>query len=259
MSHSSGGLSLSLRQPPVSNPEPTRPGADVTGLRIEVGTRLREGPGREMQRAARALSVLVAIAVAACGSSPPLTRDAPAALEAPGSTPPPAHRSPFTEPPGAFNLEVHQANIGSTICVPGWTATIRPPTSYTQRLKRTMLLRTGVDPRDATKYELDHFVPLALGGHPYSEDNLWLQSWEGPWSARVKDRLERGLQVMVCAGQISLDAARTAVQHDWHQAYRKYISPDPGGMSPSLELQEEEVVEVQTGLAPAPSMRSVAQ
>jgi hypothetical protein len=196
-----------------------------------------------MQRAARAISVLVAIAAAACGSSPPLTRDAPAALEEPTSTAPRGHRSPFTEPPGAFNPQVDQASIGTTICVVGWTATVRPPASYTQPLKRTMLLRAGVEPGDATKYELDHFVPLALGGDPRSEDNLWLQSWDGPWSARVKDRLERRLHAMVCAGQISLEAARTAVQHDWHTAYRKYISPDPGGMSRSPELQEEEAVE----------------
>jgi hypothetical protein len=196
-----------------------------------------------MQRAARAISVLVAIAAAACGSSPPLTRDAPAALEAPTSTAPHGHRSPFTEPPGAFNPQVDQASIGTTICVAGWTATVRPPTSYTQPLKRTMLSRAGVEPGDAMKYELDHFVPLALGGHPRSEDNLWLQSWDGPWSARVKDRLERHLQVMVCAGQISLDTARSAVQHNWHRAYRNYISPDPGGMSRSPELQEEEAVE----------------
>ena len=37
--------------------------------------------------------------------------------------------------PGAFNLDVTQATINSTICVSGWTSTIRPPSSYTTRLK----------------------------------------------------------------------------------------------------------------------------
>jgi hypothetical protein len=83
-----------------------------------------------------------------------------------------------------------------------------------------MLTRAGLPPGDAVKYELDHFVPLAVGGHPRSEDNLWLQRWDGAWNARVKDRLERTLQVMVCAGEINLHTARTAIQHDWHAAYR---------------------------------------
>ena len=33
--------------------------------------------------------------------------------------------------PGVLNPDVTQANIDSTICVHGWTRTIRPPTSYT--------------------------------------------------------------------------------------------------------------------------------
>ena len=60
-----------------------------------------------------------------------------------------------------------------------------------QHLKQLMLARAGLKPTDSLKFELDHFVPLALGGHPRSEDNLWLQSRVGEWSARVKDRLER--------------------------------------------------------------------
>jgi len=100
-------------------------------------------------------------------------------------------RSPFREPPGVFSTDVTQANISVTICVSGWTATVRPPTSYTQALKRTMLTRAGLDPNTAIAYELDHFVPLAIGGHPRSEDNLWLQRWDGEWSVKFNDRLER--------------------------------------------------------------------
>ncbi|MGW4994883.1 hypothetical protein ACWEQ3_46110 [Streptomyces mirabilis] len=31
--------------------------------------------------------------------------------------------------PGSYNPNVTQSNIHSTICVSGWTATVRPPTS----------------------------------------------------------------------------------------------------------------------------------
>jgi len=87
-----------------------------------------------------------------------------------------------------------------------------------------MLTHAGVDPRNTITYELDHSIPLAIGGHPRSEDNLWLQKWDGEWNAKVKDRLERKLQVMVCAGQITLDTARIAIQQDWRGAYRKYAA-----------------------------------
>src|SRR5262249_9192536 len=37
--------------------------------------------------------------------------------------------------PGATNPDVTQSTIGQTICVSGWTQTVRPPTSYTNPLK----------------------------------------------------------------------------------------------------------------------------
>jgi len=42
--------------------------------------------------------------------------------------------------------------------------------------------------------------------------------WDGEWNARIKDRLERKLQAMVCAGQISLTDARDAIRLDWKSA-----------------------------------------
>jgi hypothetical protein len=153
---------------------------------------------------------------------------------------PKAPRSPFTEPPGVLFVDVTQDNIATTICVNGWTATVRPSTSYTQGVKRKLLREAGIDPAQAINYELDHFVPLALGGHPRSLDNLWLQSWDGDWSAKVKDRLERKLQVMVCAGQIALSNARAAIQKNWKAAYLKYVAPT---LSRVMETGEEEVVD----------------
>ena len=101
--------------------------------------------------------------------------------------------------------------------------------------------RAGLDPADSIKYELDHYVPLALGGHPRAEDNLWLQSWDGTWSARTKDRLERRLQVLVCAGKLSLRTARDAIQDGWRAAYREYVGVEPTALLRGIE--EEEVVE----------------
>ncbi len=41
--------------------------------------------------------------------------------------------------PGAINPAVTQGNIGATICVRGWTRTIRPPAQYTEDLKRRQI------------------------------------------------------------------------------------------------------------------------
>ena len=85
----------------------------------------------------------------------------------------------YAEPPGALNVDVSQTTIHQTICVPGWTATVRPSTSYTNGVKLKLLREQGMAPSDASRYELDHHVPLALGGHPRDPRNLWLQLWDG--------------------------------------------------------------------------------
>jgi hypothetical protein len=42
----------------------------------------------------------------------------------------------------------------------------------------------------AREYELDHLIPLELGGDPLDPQNLWLQPWRGECNAKQKDRLE---------------------------------------------------------------------
>lgn len=41
--------------------------------------------------------------------------------------------------PGVKNPAVTQENIQDTICVNGWTATVRPPSSYTNTLKKKQI------------------------------------------------------------------------------------------------------------------------
>jgi hypothetical protein len=80
-----------------------------------------------------------------------------------------------TRTPGAINPAVTQSNISRTICVTGWTATIRPPSSYTTSLKQRQLA-TGYayrGDRDTSDYEEDHLISLELGGSPTSVRNLW--------------------------------------------------------------------------------------
>jgi hypothetical protein len=54
------------------------------------------------------------------------------------------------------------------------------------------------------EYELDHIVPLDLGGAPLDRRNMQLQPWGEACNARQKDALEVKLSRMVCAGEITL-------------------------------------------------------
>ena len=74
--------------------------------------------------------------------------------------------------PGVLNPDVSQATIGQTICVQGWTRTIRPPSEYTSGLKLEQMREYGVG-GDPSGYQEDHLISLELGGHPTDRRNLW--------------------------------------------------------------------------------------
>jgi hypothetical protein len=64
-----------------------------------------------------------------------------------------------------------------------------------------LLAMAGIDPSHASEYELDHIIPLAVGGEPRALENLQLQLWEGAGGAKRTDRIEVKLQYLVCTGQ----------------------------------------------------------
>src|SRR5436309_7293832 len=68
--------------------------------------------------------------------------------------------------PGIPNPEVTQDNIHQTICVSGWTKTIRPPTKYTNELKLKQIEEYGYTDKNPANYEEDHLISLQHGGHP---------------------------------------------------------------------------------------------
>lgn len=123
---------------------------------------------------------------------------------------------------GAIDADVNQANIQQTICVRGYTKTVRPSVIYTNGVKRKLLRESGIDEIHISDFELDHIIPLAVGGHPRKLENLQLQAWEGPDGAKRKDRIEVKLQCLVCSEQVSLRDAQREIAEDWQDAYRRY-------------------------------------
>jgi hypothetical protein len=109
---------------------------------------------------------------------------------------------------------VTQANISKTICVTGYTATIRPPVSYTDPLKQELMRNYGLTGPPAG-YELDHFVALELGGNATSPANLWPEAYLPTPGAHEKDKVENYLHKQVCAGAMTLADAQRQIRTDW--------------------------------------------
>lgn len=135
--------------------------------------------------------------------------------------------------PGATNPAVTQSTIGQTICTPGWTKTIRPPVSYTNKLKAQQMPAYGFPAgTDPSTVEEDHLISIELGGSPTNARNLWPQEWSpaSGWGAHRKDVIETKLKRLVCSGTITLAEAQTAIRTDWIAAYHRFVdeSPQPG-------------------------------
>ena len=130
--------------------------------------------------------------------------------------------------PGVLNKDVTQANISTTVCKSGWTATIRPTVTYTNKLKEeqlktTYLPYTKIWGTEMSAYEEDHLISLQLGGDPKDPKNLFPQPYAGN-NARKKDVVETALKRLVCSGTIKLKDAQKAILN-WPVAYKKYVTP----------------------------------
>jgi hypothetical protein len=112
--------------------------------------------------------------------------------------------------PGSYDPAVTQATIHKTICVTGWTATVRPPVSQTNTAKFSVAYPAYSIPA-GTKAELDHLVPLELGG-ANDITNLWPEVGKVP---NPKDSVENRLRSEVCAGTVTLSRARAEIAANW--------------------------------------------
>lgn len=143
--------------------------------------------------------------------------------------------------PGADAPAVTSQNLQSTICRAGYANSVRPLTSYTNPMK-VLLLGAYGDTAPAAAYELDHLVPLEVGGEPRSPLNLWPEPWENDAShpqgfapvgqgAQTKDKVENELHRRVCLpasnpDHMDLAVAQMDIAKDWHaEAQRLHLIP----------------------------------
>jgi hypothetical protein len=120
------------------------------------------------------------------------------------------------------NPNVSFATRASTICKTGWTATVRPPASYTSPLKAQQIAAEHLS-GSPSAYEEDHRLPLEGGGFPggagTDTHNL---SPEAHPASFTKDSAENQLKQQLCAAK---DAATfTSLQVAF---VNKWLAPWP--------------------------------
>ncbi len=117
--------------------------------------------------------------------------------------------------PGVADPRVTQDNIYQTICVSGYTKTVRPSVSYTNKLKVEQIKEYGYSDTNTRDYEEDHLIPLEVGGSPTDPKNLWAESGSSP---NPKDKIENLCHKLVCSYQISLSEAQKEIATNWYTA-----------------------------------------
>jgi hypothetical protein len=106
--------------------------------------------------------------------------------------------------PGFPNPDVTQANIAQNICNKNWsTSSIRPPSSYTTKLKVSQITQYGFSDKNLSDYEEDHIISLENGGDPRDGKNLYPEAYNTKVNgqrigAHEKDAVENYVQNGIC-------------------------------------------------------------
>lgn len=129
--------------------------------------------------------------------------------------------------PGSYRVGLSKAKI----CSIKWGKDERHVTVAMKKQAFGLYGYTGNDdpkcvPAGKRHCEIDHLVSRELGGAD-EVINLWPQAYgTSPWNAVLKDKLENRLHKEMCAGNITLKAARDMLVNDWREAYKRYYG-DP--------------------------------
>lgn len=103
------------------------------------------------------------------------------------------------------------ATVGQ-VCTPGYSKSVR---NVPASLKQSIYAEYGIESHSPGSYEVDHLIPLELGGNN-SRANLWPEISPG---YHLKDGIENRLHDAVCRGAVSLRAAQREIAHDWRRTF----------------------------------------
>lgn len=143
-------------------------------------------------------------------------------VQAQPDTPPVAARAVRPDP--LLTPGIVSDGSAEDVCRAGYARQAR---NVPQSERRAVFAEYKVVPLLGERFEIDHLVPLELGG-ANSINNLWPQPMAGAWTAGEKDRLENALHRDVCTGQTPLGVAQEAIRRDWIGAYRQRFGAGGG-------------------------------
>jgi hypothetical protein len=105
----------------------------------------------------------------------------------------------------------------SQICKPGYSSSVR---DVPAEVSRMVYAEYGIAARSPGQFEVDHDVPLELGG---SNDiaNLWPEAASPPPGFHEKDQVENYLHDQVCSGRMNLIDAQRAIATNWIDVYQQ--------------------------------------
>jgi hypothetical protein len=103
------------------------------------------------------------------------------------------------------------------ICLSGYSSSVRDVSTAE---KDQVYAEYGVVSRSVGEYEVDHLVPLEIGG---SNDvaNLWPEPANPRPGFHEKDQVENYLHDQVCNGTISLQQAQEQIATNWLDVYNR--------------------------------------
>jgi hypothetical protein len=152
------------------------------------------------------------------------TATAPAIVTPPTSAPvvvagipagvamPNVHRTPGDSFAGATAAQV---------CTTGWASAHR---HVTAEQYHQVYAAYGIRyPEPSGTYELDHLIPLEIGGDN-ANANLWPEPASPTPGYHQKDELENALHHLVCSGELALGVAQHSISVNWYAAYRRYVT-----------------------------------
>jgi hypothetical protein len=107
------------------------------------------------------------------------------------------------------------------VCTTGWARAHRHVTAAQYH---EVYAGYGIPyPEPSGTYELDHLIPLELGGDN-ANANLWPEPASPTPGYHQKDDLENALHHLVCSGQLALGVAQHSIAVNWYAAYQKYVT-----------------------------------
>jgi hypothetical protein len=182
-----------------------------------------------LDRSVVALLVVLLFATACDNSAAPVLpvgQGSPPASAGPSVAPPPASGSPpqpGTLPnAGLTPGEVFAGVTAAQVCVSGYAGRAR---NVLLDQYRQVYAAYGIPyPEPAGTYELDHLVPLELGGDNANR-NLWPEPAAPVPGFHQKDELENYLHDAVCAGRMQLSDAQAGIAANWLLLYHRYLQP----------------------------------